>query len=56
MDWTSLSIDSRKYLLMIMVRASKPILFSVGPIMNMNIDSFLSVISVLYLFFKLFFI
>lgn len=43
MNWTTLTIGSKKDLLMMMVRASKPILFCVGPIMNMNIDSFLSV-------------
>ncbi|XP_011503364.1 PREDICTED: odorant receptor Or1-like [Ceratosolen solmsi marchali] len=48
MDWTSLSIKSRKELLFIMKRTSKPILFSVGPIMNMNIDSFLSIMKTSY--------
>lgn len=48
MDWTSLTVSSRKDLLMLTVRASKPILFRVGPIMNMNIDSFLNVSYIVY--------
>ncbi len=43
MDWTKLSVTSKKDLLMMMKRTTKPILFSIGPIMNMNIQSFLSV-------------
>ncbi|NP_001164458.1 odorant receptor 98 [Nasonia vitripennis] len=48
MDWTLLSTRSKKDLLMMMVRTSRPILFRVGPIMNMNIDSFLSIMKTSY--------
>lgn len=43
MEWETLTNAAKKDLLYMMVRTSKPILFRVGPIMNMNIDSFLSV-------------
>uniref|UniRef100_A0ABD2WMR1 Odorant receptor n=1 Tax=Trichogramma kaykai TaxID=54128 RepID=A0ABD2WMR1_9HYME len=48
MDWTSLTARSQKFLLQMMVRTARPILFRVGPIMDMNIDSFLSIMKTSY--------
>ncbi|KAJ8679832.1 hypothetical protein QAD02_015619 [Eretmocerus hayati] len=48
MNWETLSVPSRKDLIMLMVRTSRPILFRVGPIMNMNVVSFLSIMKSSY--------
>ncbi|XP_058802749.1 odorant receptor 49b-like [Phymastichus coffea] len=48
MEWEILANSSKKDLLYMMMRTSKPILFRVGPIMNMNIDSFLSIMKSSY--------
>lgn len=42
-DWHKLSPRSRKLLLILMERAKRPIMLSVGKVINLNLATFMSV-------------
>nr|UEN71220.1 olfactory receptor 37 [Gregopimpla kuwanae] len=48
MDWTALSVDSKRSLLMIMARTTRPITFTSAHILTMNLESFKSLLKLSY--------
>ncbi|NP_001177521.1 odorant receptor 102 [Nasonia vitripennis] len=53
MDWTNFHVSTKRLLIFIMLRASKPLKFSVAYIIPMNLDSFIKIIKASYTAFNL---